>query len=171
MEYIEPALIAERCTAGSSDCSGLTPVIRAIRQIEIPKFDHLSSIIFANRSQIAQCTCWGQARRCKSRENRQICLVFVKLVNHWQATKSCLVCTYENLINYNTIMKTIIPILAMMFLVGCRNNSTNQSNSTNSASSDPPAVAYPGAQEVYVVGYPPAPMVEVVPPSPGIGFI
>src|SRR5882724_6763668 len=38
------------------------------------------------------------------------------------------------------IMKTIIPLLAVMFLVGCgNNNSTNQSNSTNSASSEPPA--------------------------------
>jgi hypothetical protein len=36
-------------------------------------------------------------------------------------------------------MKTIIPILAMMFLVGCGNNSMNQSNPTNSASSQPPA--------------------------------
>jgi uncharacterized lipoprotein YajG len=35
--------------------------------------------------------------------------------------------------------KTIIPLLAMMFLVGCGNNSSNQSNSTNSASGEPPA--------------------------------
>jgi hypothetical protein len=34
-------------------------------------------------------------------------------------------------------MKTIIPILAMMFLVGCGNNSMNQPGSTNSASSQP----------------------------------
>src|SRR5260221_9522349 len=40
----------------------------------------------------------------------------------------------------NKIMKTIIPLLAVMFLVGCgNNNSTNQSSSTNSASSEPPA--------------------------------
>jgi hypothetical protein len=70
-----------------------------------------------------------------------------------------------------TIMKTIIPIIAMMFLVGCRNNSSNQSNSNNSTPGDPPAVAYPGAQEVYVAGDPPSPLVEVVPPSPGVGFI
>jgi hypothetical protein len=35
-------------------------------------------------------------------------------------------------------MKTIIPLLAMMFMVGCGNNSMNQSSSTNSASSEPP---------------------------------
>jgi uncharacterized lipoprotein YajG len=31
----------------------------------------------------------------------------------------------------NTIMKTMIPLLAMIFLAGCGNNSTNQSSSTN----------------------------------------
>jgi hypothetical protein len=36
-------------------------------------------------------------------------------------------------------MKTIIPLLAMMFMVGCGNNSTNQSGSANSSSSEPPA--------------------------------
>jgi hypothetical protein len=35
-------------------------------------------------------------------------------------------------------MKTIMPLLAMMFMVGCGNNSMNQSGSTNS-SSEPPA--------------------------------
>jgi uncharacterized lipoprotein YajG len=38
-------------------------------------------------------------------------------------------------------MKTIIPILAMMFLAGCGNNSTNQPNSTNSMSSEPPVIS------------------------------
>jgi hypothetical protein len=36
-------------------------------------------------------------------------------------------------------MKKIIPILAAMFLVGCGNNSMNQSSSTNSASGAPSA--------------------------------
>ena len=36
-------------------------------------------------------------------------------------------------------MKAIIPILAVMFLAGCGNNSMNQSSSTNSAASEPPA--------------------------------
>jgi len=35
-------------------------------------------------------------------------------------------------------MKTIIPILAMMFLVGCGNNAKDQSSSTNSTSVEPP---------------------------------
>jgi uncharacterized lipoprotein YajG len=36
-------------------------------------------------------------------------------------------------------MKTIIPLLAIMFMAGCGNNSMNQSGSTNSPSSEPPA--------------------------------
>jgi len=36
-------------------------------------------------------------------------------------------------------MKTIISLLAVMFLVGCGNNSMNQSNSTNSVSGEPPS--------------------------------
>jgi uncharacterized lipoprotein YajG len=36
-------------------------------------------------------------------------------------------------------MKTIIPLLAVMFLAGCGNNSTTQSSATNSVSSEPPA--------------------------------
>ena len=35
-------------------------------------------------------------------------------------------------------MKTIIPFFAMMFLVGCGNNSMNQSGSANSMSDEPP---------------------------------
>ena len=35
-------------------------------------------------------------------------------------------------------MKIIIPIVALMFLAGCGNNSTDQSNSTNSASGNLP---------------------------------
>src|SRR6267142_1665119 len=42
-------------------------------------------------------------------------------------------------LNHQTTMKTIIPLLAMMFLVGCGNNSMNQSSPTNSAASEPPA--------------------------------
>jgi hypothetical protein len=36
-------------------------------------------------------------------------------------------------------MKTIIPLLTIMFLAGCGNNSTNQSSATNSMSSEPSA--------------------------------
>jgi hypothetical protein len=36
-------------------------------------------------------------------------------------------------------MKTIIPLLTMMFLVGCGSNSMDQSSSTNSSASEPPA--------------------------------
>jgi hypothetical protein len=37
-------------------------------------------------------------------------------------------------------MKAIIPLLALLFLVGCgNNNSTDQSSSTNSVSSEPAA--------------------------------
>jgi hypothetical protein len=36
-------------------------------------------------------------------------------------------------------MKAILSLFAMMFLVGCGNNSMNQSGSTNSASGEPPA--------------------------------
>jgi hypothetical protein len=36
-------------------------------------------------------------------------------------------------------MKTIIPLLSLMFLVGCgKNNSMDQSSSTNSTSAEPP---------------------------------
>jgi uncharacterized lipoprotein YajG len=34
----------------------------------------------------------------------------------------------------NSIMIMIVTLLAMTFLVGCENNSSDQSNSTNSAS-------------------------------------
>ena len=36
-------------------------------------------------------------------------------------------------------MKTIIPLLAVTFLAGCGNNSMDQSGTTNSVSSEPPA--------------------------------
>jgi hypothetical protein len=36
-------------------------------------------------------------------------------------------------------MKIIIPLLAVMFLAGCGNNSTDQSGATNSVAGEPPS--------------------------------
>ena len=62
-------------------------------------------------------------------------------------------------------MKTIIPILAMMLLAGCGQNSTDQSNSTNSTASAPPAISDNTNNNMPVNGMTNAPVVSTNQPT------